>query len=655
MRRVPSLKAKEAKVEKKSLDNWARGVNTLMSDTKIRDDELTLGNNIILKDEGSPYRRPGTQTFGDDPSITSVQGLFSYYNSDGTNEVVLIGNGVGKKLVGDSWTNIPGVTFATNSRLSGGLINNILYLGNSVDELTKYDGTTMYRFDAISAPASGWATIGSSLTSGMYPVSYRVSAFNNISETDATSTYTVYVNKQRDNWNPTSQTINEGNSVKVRWTPVTNADGYNIFGTIAGDERFLAKVDGQTVSEWLDIGQKSPSSVFPAPNGNGTRGPIGKYIVEFKTALLIAGDPEEPSRVYFSAGVDKPESFLIGDGGGYIDISKNSSDGKISGLSLYQDKAVIFKERSVWQMDFTDSVAPTVRNIVRGIGCISHNTITPVENDLFFLGRKAGGGPAIYILGNEPNYFDVLRTNEISSRVRPTLRGLVPANYEKAYAVYSDGKYIVFYSNGSGSTNNYALSYDRERLGFTMWDSGINAECPTVFYDENSDQHIIYVDNQDMRVTEFEENLTTDKGEPILWNYKTKNFEFEDPFGYKKFLWADLRFGLVGGVVTITAWIDDNPFMYSSSIEGIGANSVFGNGHFGVAHFADVVGEGGEIAPATLRRRLPLLKQGPDAVGGNIAIEVAGSTVSSRASLLNVRVKAKLKPDRNYPRGEIIY
>lgn len=655
MRIVPRLKKTEAKIEEKSFNNWSKGVNTLMSDTKIRDDELTVGNNIILKDEGSPYRRPGTQTFGDDPSITSVQGLFSYYNSDGTNQVVLVGDGVGMKLVGDAWETIPGVTFTTNSRLSGGLINNILYLGNSVDELTKYDGVTMYRFDAISAPTSSWATIGSSLASGMYPLSYRVSAFNDISETDASDTYTVYVNKQRENWNPTTQTVNEGNSVKVRWTAVTGASGYNIYGTIAGDERFLAKVDGQTATEWLDLGQKTPSSVFPAPDGNGTQGPIGKYIVEFKTSLLIAGDPSEPSRVYFSAGVDKPESFLIGDGGGYIDIAKNSSDGKITGLSLYQDKAVIFKDRSVWQMDFTVSAAPVVRNIVRGIGCVSHTTITPVENDLFFLGRKAGGGPALYVLGNEPNYFDVLRTNELSSRVRPTLRGLVPSNYENAYAVYSDGKYILFYSNGSGSDNNYALVYDRERLGFTMWNSGVNAECPTVFYDTNSDQHIIYVDNSDMRVTEFEENLTTDKGSPILWSYKTKNFEFEDPFNYKKFLWADLRFGLVGGTISITAWIDDNSFIYTSAIEGVGANSVFGNGHFGVAHFGESLDEGGENAPTVVRRRLPILRQGPNAVGGNIAIEVSGSTVTSRASLLDVRVKAKLKTQRNYPRSEIIY
>lgn len=655
MRNIPSQKRKQAKVEEKTFDNWSKGVNTLMSSTKIRDDELSIGNNIILRDEGSPYRRPGTQTFADDPNITTAQGLFAYYNSDGTSTVLLVGDGVAKKLVNSAWVDVPGAAFDTVSRLSGGLINNILYLGNSVDELTKYDGTTLTRFAAISAPSSSWATIGGSLASGTYSYSYRVSAFNNISETDATSTYTIYANKQRENWNPSSQTTNEGNSVTVKWTTVAGASGYNIYGIVAGDERFLAKVDGQVADKWLDLGQKNPSAIFPAPTANGTQGPIGKYIVEFKTSLLIGGDPEQPSRVYYSAGVDKPESFLIGDGGGYVDISKNSVDGRVTGISLFQDKAVIFKERSVWSLDFTESVAPTVRNIIRGIGCISHNTITPVENDLFFLGRKAGGGPAIYVLGNEPNYFDVLRTNEISSRVRPTLRGLIPANYENSSAVYADGKYIVFYASGSGSDNNYALVYDRERLGFTIWDDGINAECSALFYDEDSDQHVLYMDSADMRVTEFEENLTTDKGNPIIWNYRTKDFEFDDPFGYKKFQGVDLRFGTVGGAIDLTAWLDGNAFIYTSSIEGIGGDGIFGNGQFADSHFGGDEEGVGELPPTTLTRRLPIKRQGPNAVGKNIAIEVAGTTVSSRALLLNVRVRAKLKPSRQHPRDEIIY
>lgn len=655
MRDVPSLKMKEAKIEEASFDSWARGVNTLVSSTKIRDDELAVGENIILKDEGSPFRRPGTQTFATDPSITSIQGLFSYYNSDGTNTVLLIGDGRAKKLVAGSWTDVYGATFATTSRLSAGLINNILYLGNSVDELTKFDGTTLTRFAAITAPSSNWATIGASLASGVYPYSYRVSAFNNISETDAASTYTVYANKERDNWNPSSQAINEGNSIKVRWNTVAGASGYNIYGVVAGDERFLAKVDGQTVDEWLDLGLKSPSQIFPAPDGNGTRGPLGKYVVEFKTSLLIAGDPEEPSRLYYSAGVDKPESFLIGDGGGYVDISKNSTDGIITGLSLFHDKAVIFKERSVWEMDFTQDVAPTVNNIIRGIGCISHNTIQPVENDLFFLGRKAGGGPAIYVLGNEPNYFDVLRTNEISSRVRPTLAGLSPANYETAYATYNDGRYVLYFANGGGSDNNYALVYDRERLGFTMWTSGINAECPTIFYDENSDEHVIYLDNTDMRVTEILENLTTDKGDPIVWTVRTKDLEFDDPFSYKKFKSFDIRLGSVGGTISLTAWIDNTPFIYTSAIEGVGADSVFGNGQFGVAQFGDVLDSGGQIAPATITRRLPIERQGVDAIGKNIAFGISGTGTTSRASLLNVRVTAKHKPKQYSPRGETIY
>lgn len=657
-RRVPQTKLRTSKPVNVNYRNWARGLNSLFAATKIRDDELSVANNIIYEDEGTPVKRPGTADWATAGGGSTTQGMFPYYKSNGTRLVVKVEDGVFKTWNGTAWTTYAYMTFATDQQMDAAIINDVLYMVNGTNPLTKFDGSTLTRFNLISAPTSSWGTRGASLASGQYAYTYRVTAVSadETGETNPSTAFTVYVNKQRDQWNPANQTLTEGNSILVNWTAVTGAKGYNIYGVTAGDERFIEYVEGQTVTSWRDLGTKTISQVFSLPTGNGTQGPKGTIISAFKTSLLIAGDPNEPSRVYFSAGVDKPDSFLIGDGGGYIDVNKNSDDGIVTALGTFQNKAIVAKERSMWSMDFTSDVIPSLSNVVQGIGCVSQFTLIPVENDLFFMGRKPGGGAALYVLGNEPNYFDVLRTNEISSRVRPTLAALQGSNFKKAFAGYFDGRYMLFFVSGGNTKNNAVLVYDRERLGFSFWNEGINGTYPISYYDTDGSEYLLCADENDNKITRIDSQYTTDKGNAIKWSFKTKESDLGNPFVYKRYKWVNIRLRAVDGNVRTKIWTDSTIIAHTSVLQatqGMNIQTAYGSMKFGVGKFGSTIDGGQTVEENVITRRLPIGRQGVNSIARSIALEVYGEETTSKAALLDMQVRGRLKSENYYPRDEV--
>lgn len=658
-RNIAGPKFKDTKKIDIDLDSFAKGLNTLVASTKIRDDELAVANNIILKGSGAPVRRWGTLFRGNaiNTSSTPGDGSFAYYNSDGSAEHLVLTEGFLKRenpSTGD-YNLITGASFASGVRASAVMAFDSLYITNGIDPLVKYDGSILVPFTAILAPGSNWASLAPSLASGPNVYSYRVSAVNAIGETLAATAATVATDINRDNWQTSTVNIDINYGISINWTSVSGATGYNIYGVKSGDETYLGHVDGETNTEWTDYGVSTPSQFFTLPVGNSTGGQRGDYITEFKSSLLMT-DSDNPSRVVYSAGVDKIESFLISDGAGWIDISKNSDDGKIKGLAKYQNKGIVLKERSVWSLDFTTSAIPSLSNIVNGLGCISHWSIVNVENDLYFLGRKIGGGPAIYVLGNEPNYLNILRTNELSSRVRPELQELVPDNYEKANAVYFDGKYMLFYTSGGSGANNAAIVYDRERLGFYTW-SEIRAGMATVYYDEDNAEHLLWNDTSYPYVTEMSESYTNDNGTAISWQYRTKTFDLGDPFLYKKFHWINSKFDQVSGTINMKVITDVDQTIYSKRVAidgGITLNTAFRNLQFRQGRFRQTEDQNSVSPVSTAVKRIPLRREGPSAIARGVALDISGDEGSSKAALLNVAIEAMPSSKNYYPRSEVI-
>jgi len=67
---------------------WIRGLNTLVSNTQIRPDELAEATDIMLVEDGKIQCPRDGQAYYGNESGDRVSGLFAYYNSRGTRELL---------------------------------------------------------------------------------------------------------------------------------------------------------------------------------------------------------------------------------------------------------------------------------------------------------------------------------------------------------------------------------------------------------------------------------------------------------------------------------------------------------------------------------------------------------------------------------------
>jgi hypothetical protein len=386
-------------------------------------------------------------------------------------------------------------------------------------------------------------------------------------------------------------------------------------------------------------GTPDPSQlVFPA-TADTTRGPIAKYISTHKDKIVLGNVDGYPSRIAWSGGGNNIDKFNWRYGGGYIDIDKDSGD-QITGLIEFQDAIIVFKERSVWSVTlaFSDGlVVPTVKMIIRGVGCVSSRTIKHVENDVFFLSRRG-----VFTLGNEANYIaNVLRTNEISSRIRPLFETLTPAQLKESCAIYHNSKYRLSYPTASSSKNTKEVIYDRERLAWM----GPNTypAVPAVYevyYDTDNKEVLVWGDTDDNFVTYMDNGLSNDKGVKIQTTLLTKKTSFKNPFRFKKVKELYTNWRNVFGSPFVNILLETRTGAVQSAqtftIAASGAGIGWGFDKWGTFKWGTTLGAGNAAGSNDLAKRTRLNK-----VGRTIQVEITTRGGNDKYELLAMQIQAQ--------------
>lgn len=330
--------------------------------------------------------------------------------------------------------------------------------------------------------------------------------------------------------------------------------------------------------------------------------PKAKFSVYYQNKHIAAGVPGQPSRLYIS-NVSDATDFTVTTGGtqpqpdstndaengntnvpgatvfsgtpslteaNVIDVRKNDGD-KITGLGVFQDVLIVFKERSIYQVTFDTSGNPTVTPITYATGCVSHKSIVAVENDLYFLSREG-----VRVLGNEPQFFTAIRTQVLSIRVKPTIDSINKTYYSRCNAIYFDNKYILGHPTGTSSSVSRCLVYDRRFQAFTVW-SNFNAIDMVKFIDSNNEEKLYFLDVTGTQVYGRVEGTYADAGAAIEAYVVSKAQDIGNP-DITKF-WVDIRlmFRRLSGQVSLTIYSDDNvtvgtATLGSGAARGMGMN-----------------------------------------------------------------------------------
>lgn len=620
-------------------NNFKGGLNILLKQTEIKDNELAQADNLKLVGLGVPTKREGTANyFLTAPSVATgsqrvrgLKGVLFASGVSGVNELLSLSDyGILVKKSNASYTEIPGASYASGYNAEMVQAFNNVYIVNGSDVLTKYNGVTISSFISLSKPTGVTATNLSGV-SGTFTRSFRISAFNAVGETIASDAL-LLVNLPQD----LTTTL-----IRLNWTtssPSSQVIGYGIYGYDQGDERFITTVDSSTL-RYDYKGTPEPSNlVFPTA-ADSTGGPITKFIITHKDKLVVGNISAFPSRIMWSGGGTNIDKFNWRYGGGYVDIDKDSGD-KITGLIDYQDSIVVFKERSIWQVTLAASgslVIPTVKLVLRGVGAVSHRTIKPVENDVFFLSRRG-----IFSLGNEANYIaNVLRTNELSAKIRPLFQTLSTSQLELTCAVYQDNKYRLSYPSSDSGVNSKEVIYDRERLA---WMGPNTPPTPAgvyeVYYDGANKENLVWGDTNDNFVTEFSSAYSNDKGVKIQTILLTKKTAFEDPFRFKQVKTLFSNWRNVQGSPNVNILLETRDgavgtaesFTISTNNAGIG----WGFDKWGTFKWGSSLGAGSSAGSNDLVKRTRLNK-----VGRTVQVEVTTTGATDKYELLAFQIQAQ--------------
>jgi hypothetical protein len=522
------------------------GLNSFQRETEITSQEMAAAENLILVGSGVPTKRWGSADYflANSNATGSVRGIGGLYQADGTNELLaLTDEGYLVKKSNASYTILTGASWASGYDAQMTQLNDNMYIVDGNKPLTKYDGTNVTRFTALTRP-TGLSATNLSGVSGTFTYSWRVSAESETGETLASDSV-LLANMPQD----ISDT-----AVRLTWTtssPASLVQGYVIYGREPGGESWLDKVESASLT-YDDDGTAVPAIIAEPPTADTTGGPIAKYLIRYDNRLVVAGLDGNPSRVMFSGKGGNSEKFHWSQGGGYIDIDINSGD-DITGLGLFEDSIIVFKENSVWELQITDIeignytlAYPVAVQITQSHGCISAKTIKFVENDLFYLSRDG-----LYTLGYEKNISNALRTNELSVKVRNLIQEQTSADKKAASAEYIDKKYVLSFPSSKKS-----FIYDRERVAWTgPMTTPDQINVWSKYKDSSSDEKWL-AGLDDGFIVDFSSDYKNDRGTAFSTEFKTGKEDYQSWGSFKNIDDVMLLFTDISGSVDIEVTVE---------------------------------------------------------------------------------------------------
>ena len=333
--------------------------------------------------------------------------------------------------------------------------------------------------------------------------------------------------------------------------------------------------------------------------------PKAKFSVYYQNKHIASGVDGQPSRLYIS-NLTNASDFTVTTGGtqpqpdstndaengnpnvpgatvfagtpalteaNVIDIRKNDGD-KITGIGIFQDVLVVFKERAIYQITFDSSGNPTVTPVTYATGCISHRSIVNVENDMSFMSREGHR-----VLGNEPQFFTAIRTQVLSVRIQPSIDAINKQYYSRCNGVYFDNKYILAYPVSSSAISK-TLTYDRRFQAYSLW-TNFNARAMCKYIDSTNNEDLYFLDDGGTQVYKRVVGTYADNGAAIEAFVVSKAQDCNNP-DITKF-WVDLRliFRRLSGQITFTVYQDDG-IAVGTAVIGSGSSRGMGIKRMGV-------------------------------------------------------------------------
>ena len=178
-------------------------------------------------------------------------------------------------------------------------------------------------------------------------------------------------------------------------------------------------------------------------NATGYGAPAGVTTFDPRCGLgnfgrMWAGGISEDKNTLFYSQLENPHKWATGDSG-YIDLKYVWGGDEIVNISSYAGKLVIFGRQNIAiYNDPWDVAAMSLDEVIKGVGCVSRDSVRAIGNDLFFVSDTG-----VRSLQRTAE-FDKLPLKDISLTIKDEMIANISNSRNiKSVFVFNEGLYIV--------------------------------------------------------------------------------------------------------------------------------------------------------------------------------------------------------------------
>lgn len=531
----PSATVAKPKIETTDINSWLGGVVTAYDDGRTPQNGLRSTGNTILDQDGTVRPRPSLQKWGPQPTGTVLGEIYEFRSVDGldtTNWMISMQNVSGTTKVyiakpeDTSWTECTGKTYDNSAKAHFFQINDKVMVMNGTDTLSFLDvstvgGTpTITPFTAISdATAPTVANNGSTnLTTGTtsYTIYYAVTANSTVGESTGVAT-SLAINTQRSLWDKTV------NSVKITWTAVTDAQGYNIYCAVTADGsenpvlfQLATGLDASTLA-FVDDGSLGLQTFKEMPTDNSTAGPPCSRGTAINGRAWMTGDKNNPYYLWHGGDPGHELDFTPAFGGGFTKVGDGTGEIPVR----------------VWNFR-SGTGTPEIKCLTRGLNgagkryTISSSTLTvgsqsftvwAPDEDYGFSGTDSPDSLIVYgnntyypsrdgfrTIGTKPQLQNLLSNDEVSITIKTDLGLINNDAMDKSCGLGFLGRLYWALPVGE-SFNNEIWVLDLDRGGAWMKPWSVSADWMVLIADNDGYTHHVVLSNN--TIYEFSYNTKT--------------------------------------------------------------------------------------------------------------------------------------------------
>ena len=655
--KVLNITSQQKKAPWQLILNKFSGTATLLDDALLGSKFAKESINLIQVQDGRWKTRWGRAYYGQALNAeATILGAGEYTKIDGTREMIVIGSTTGKAFKstdGGTWTEISGATFNVSGKtIFFKQINNFLYICNGLDPLTRYNGTVLSRYTAMSAPTGLAGVRGAGITAGNYHNYYKVTALNDVGETVGSSEIDITSNIPRIQWNP-DITPASNQYVDLSWNAVSGALKYQVYyATETGKELLLFDSDTVTARDDNSF-TENPNAICPSQDSTGAP----KFsIISISDNVIWGLAPEFPWRVFWSGTGTNLGRFATAYGGGWVDLDYGSEE-TVQYIEHYRtgkgDTATtVFCKTpegtgSIWQISLQSIPISTDENvigantlkIVGSIGTNAPGAVVKAGDSIIFLNKRGA-----YNLGNKAQVANVLSTDELSGNIRPSYRSLNMAKANQFVGHWYDSKLFFSAAEGAGE-NDMIFMMDTERHEWNWkWTFGVRQFFE--YTDSSGLTRFLSVSTNGNQIVEISQNIMGDFGQPIKTSYISGLIPIsEDQSQFAKIEEALITLGRPQGTIYFEI-LGIEKMKGFSSIGTKQISDIMQSNEFWTGDLGEITLKDEESAPTVYSQSSVKKRKKVGKLLNSIQFHIYSNSANTDYTIIGIQAKGKIIPTR---------